>query len=172
MKKTFIATALLCSAALATPALADHHMGDKKAEMTMYKNVVEIASSKDTFSTLTTALTKAELVDALKTSENITVFAPTNRAFDKLPEGTLEGLLQPGSKEALQGILKYHVATDALMAADIPEGTTQVPTLEGDTLTVVKTDGSVTVNGANVITADIKGENGVIHIIDSVVIPE
>jgi uncharacterized surface protein with fasciclin (FAS1) repeats len=114
----------------------------------------------------------AELVDALKGDGPFTVFAPTNAAFAALPEGTVDTLLLPENKAKLQSVLTYHVVPGNIMAADIADGETEVTTLEGTTLTVTKTADGVMVDGANVTATDIKTTNGVIHVIDAVVMPE
>ncbi|MGB3627613.1 MAG: fasciclin domain-containing protein, partial [Henriciella sp.] len=123
--------------------------------------------------TLVTAVTEAELVDALKGDGPFTVFAPTNDAFAALPEGTVDTLLMDENQDQLQGILKLHVVSGKIKAEDIAEGTTEVETLAGDTITVTKdSHGAVTAGGADVIKADIYTSNGVIHVIDSVILPE
>lgn len=147
--------------------------GDKsKDEKMVKKNIVETAISNDQFSTLVTALQSADLVEALQGDGPFTVFAPTNDAFAALPEGTLEALLKDENKQNLQAILTYHVVSGKIKAEDIASGSTEVNTLLGRSLTVQKNPDGVTVNGANVTTADIKASNGVIHVIDAVVVPE
>lgn len=143
-------------------ALADHH-GSKK-------DIVDIAAGDEQFSTLVTALKAADLVDTLKGDGPFTVFAPTNDAFAALPAGTLDDLLKPENKATLQAVLTYHVLGSKVMSKDIA-GTTAAPeTVQGDTLAIDATDG-VTVNGATVVKADIKASNGVIHVIDAVLLP-
>ncbi|MEM5516141.1 fasciclin domain-containing protein [Henriciella sp. AS95] len=149
-------------------AHAEHHM-EKSEKM----DIVDTAASNDAFSTLVTAVTEADLVEALKGDGPFTVFAPTNEAFAALPEGTLDTLLMEENQDQLQGILKLHVVSGKIMAGDIAEGSTEVETLAGDTITVTKdSHGAVTVGDADVVTADVKASNGVIHVIDSVILPE
>ena len=136
-------------------------------------NVVEVATEAGTFTTLLAAAEAAGLVEALSTTDDITVFAPSDDAFAALPEGTVEGLLE--DTDALTAILTAHVVPQAIMSAGIPEGDTEVPTLNEDVmLTVTNTGGAVTVsasNTANVVAADVEASNGVIHVIDAVLLP-
>jgi uncharacterized surface protein with fasciclin (FAS1) repeats len=169
-KKFLLATAL--TTVVAGGAIAHDH-GDKKDKMDKSEmNIVEVVTSKDKFSTLAAALTAADLVSTVQSAEGITVFAPTNDAFAKLPEGTLDTLLMEENKAQLQSILKYHVVGSEIMSGDIAMGTSSVATLEGSEVDVTKEDGKVMVDGATVTYADIKAENGVIHVIDSVIMPE
>ncbi len=118
-------------------------------------------------SILVTAIKAADLVETLNGSGPFTVFAPTNAAFNKLPSGTLDNLLN--DKKQLTAILTYHVLSGDVMSKDIENGT--VTTVEGQDLVINKTDTGVTVNNANVVKADIKASNGVVHEIDNVLIP-
>lgn len=168
MKKLFAsvaATALFVGGA--SVAYADHHK-----EMSDKKDIVDTAVGNDNFSTLVTAVTEAGLVDALKGDGPFTVFAPTNDAFAALPDGTVETLLMDENIDQLQAILKLHVVAGKIKSGDIAEGTTEVETLGGETIDVVNTDGTITVGGAEVIMADVYTSNGVIHAIDSVILPE
>ena len=168
MKTLFAAVATTALfAGGASVAYADHH-----SEMSEKKNIVETAASKDSFSTLVTAVTEAGLAEALQAEGPFTVFAPTNDAFAALPEGTLVTLLMDENQGQLQDILKLHVVSGKIKAGDIAEGTTEVETLGGDTIEVVNTDGTITVGGAKVIMADVYTSNGVIHAIDGVILPE
>ncbi|MEM9348384.1 MAG: fasciclin domain-containing protein [Planctomycetota bacterium] len=145
--------------------------GDAPAA-TVDKNIIEIATADgmDDVSTLVAAITAAELVETLQGDGPFTVFAPTNAAFEALPEGTVESLLLPENKEKLQGILLYHVhAGAAVMAADV--STTSLETANGQSLSIEVTDAGVTVDGAKVIKTDLVASNGVIHLIDAVVLP-
>ena len=138
-------------------------------------NIVETANGAGTFKTLIAAATAAGLGDALATGKDLTVFAPTDEAFAKLPAGTVEDLLKPENKDKLANILKYHVVASKIMAADIKDGTTEVGTMKesGDTMIeVTKTADGVTVDGAKVVTADVAADNGVIHVIDAVILPK
>jgi uncharacterized surface protein with fasciclin (FAS1) repeats len=138
-------------------------------------NIVETANGAGTFKTLIAAATAAGLGDALATGKDLTVFAPTDEAFSKLPAGTVDDLLKPENKDKLANILKYHVVASKIMAADIKDGTTEVATMKegGDTMIeVTKTADGVTVDGAKVVTADVAADNGVIHVIDAVILPK
>jgi uncharacterized surface protein with fasciclin (FAS1) repeats len=138
-------------------------------------NIVETAQGAGTFGTLIAAAKAAGLADALATGKNLTVFAPTDEAFAKLPAGTVESLLKPENKDKLAAILSYHVLPRKLSAAQIPTRSIHVRTLKasGDrTLAVKKGKGGVTVDNAKVISADIQADNGIIHVIDSVMLPK
>ena len=134
------------------------------------QTVVAIAASNADFSTLVTAVKAAGLVDTLNGAGPFTIFAPTNAAFTKLPKGTVEDLLKPENKAKLTAILTYHVVAGKVLAADVKTG--KVKTVQGGELDVKVTDGGVTVDGAKVVKTDIIGKNGVIHVIDSVVLPK
>lgn len=146
--------------------------GEQHAKSEISKSIVETAIANEQFSTLVTALQAAGLVEALQGEGPFTVFAPTNAAFDALPEGELEALLAEENRPILTSILTYHVVPGKIMAGDITAGTTEVESLQGSSLTVEKSPNGVSVNGANVTTADIKTSNGVIHVIDAVVLPQ
>ncbi|MEO8223837.1 MAG: fasciclin domain-containing protein [Gammaproteobacteria bacterium] len=133
-------------------------------------DIVETAAAAGSFNTLVAAVKAAGLVEALKGPGPLTVFAPTDAAFAKLPAGTLDDLLKPANKEKLKGILLYHVVSGKVMSADL-KGTVTPATLEGAKLTIVASASGVTVNGAKVTTADVAASNGVIHVIDTVVLP-
>lgn len=132
------------------------------------KDIVTIAADAGMFKTLATALTEAGLIETLKTKGPFTVFAPTDEAFAKLPKGTLEELLK--DKEALKKILLYHVVSGNVMSTDVVK-LTEVKTVEGFKVKITVKDGSVMINDAKVIKADIKASNGVIHVIDTVILP-
>ena len=132
-------------------------------------DIVDTAVAAGQFTTLAKALQAAGLVDTLKGTGPFTVFAPTDAAFAKLPAGTLDTLLKDPKGE-LTRILTYHVVPGKVMAADITDGMT-AKTVEGDTLTFTIKDGKVYVNGAQVTTADVPASNGVIHVINKVLIP-
>lgn len=134
------------------------------------KTVVEIAAGNEDFSTLVAAVKAAGLVETLSGTGPFTIFAPTNEAFAKLPAGTVESLLKPENKEKLAGILTYHVLAGKVMAADVKAG--KVATVNGKEVTIKVADGVVMLDGANVVKTDIVGSNGVIHVIDSVILPE
>jgi uncharacterized surface protein with fasciclin (FAS1) repeats len=134
------------------------------------KDIVAVASANGSFKTLVAAVKAAGLVETLQGKGPFTVFAPTDEAFAKLPAGTVESLLKPENKEKLVGILTYHVVPGKVMAADVKSG--MVKTVNGKELTVKVADGKVTVDGAKVVTADVAASNGVIHVIDTVVLPK
>lgn len=131
--------------------------------------IAEIAAGSESFTTLTTALEVAGLTDTLSGEGPFTVFAPTDEAFAALPEGTLEQLLQPENREILVQVLTYHVVEGSVMSGDL--STTQVPSIEGRPINVTVGEGRVMVNSANVVQADIEASNGVIHVIDQVILP-
>jgi uncharacterized surface protein with fasciclin (FAS1) repeats len=156
-------TLMLTTAALtfaAMPAFADMH-GDKK-------DIVDSAVAAGQFNTLVTAVTAAGLAETLKGEGPFTVFAPTDAAFVKIPKADLDALL--ADKEKLTAVLTYHVVPGKLMAADLA-GKTSLKTVQGGELTLDTSNG-VTVDGAAVTSADIEASNGVIHVIDSVVLPK
>jgi uncharacterized surface protein with fasciclin (FAS1) repeats len=131
-------------------------------------NIVAVAQGNEDFSTLVAAITAAGLGDALSGAGPFTVFAPTNAAFEALPAGLLEKLLLPENKEVLTKILTYHVVSAKVMAADVTAG--DVTTLEGSAFAVT-TEGGVKVNTSNVTATDVPASNGVIHVIDAVLVP-
>lgn len=133
-------------------------------------DIVETAVAGN-FNTLVTAVKAAGLVDTLKGPGPFTVFAPTDEAFAKLPPGTLENLLKPENKEKLQQILTYHVVAGKVMAIDVVK-LHSAKTVEGGSLTIKTADGGVMVGNAHVTKADIVASNGVIHVIDTVLLPE
>lgn len=133
------------------------------------QNIVEIASSNDDFSTLVTAVKQAGLVETLSSEGPFTVFAPTNEAFAKLPEATLQEVL--ADKDQLTAILTYHVVPGKVMAEDVIN-LTSATTVQGSDLTIDVEGSSVMVNNANVVSTDIEAENGVIYVIDAVLIPQ
>ncbi len=159
--------AVLGLALLAGPAVAQEY---GEAEQ---PDIVDTAVEADNFNTLAQALEAADLVGALKGDGPFTVFAPTDAAFDALPDGQLESLLQPENKEQLQAILQYHVAEGKAMASDVT-GMDAAPTLEGRSVQIQVDDGTVRLmgqNAATVVQTDIEASNGVIHVIDSVLLP-
>lgn len=131
------------------------------------KDIVDTAVAAGSFKTLATALGAAGLIDTLKGKGPFTVFAPTDEAFAKIPKADLDALLSDKAK--LTAVLTYHVVAGKVMAADVKAGT--VRTVQGSDLTVT-TEGGVQVNGANVVKTDIGADNGVIHVIDTVVMPK
>lgn len=158
------ALASLALAALLTiPAIADGYDSSSK-------DIVDTAVASGSFNTLVAAVQAAGLVDALKAEGPLTVFAPTDEAFAQLPAGTVENLLKPENKDQLVEILTYHVVPGRLTATEVTSmaGTT---TLQGEQITFKVDNGKVYVDGAEVIQADVSTSNGVIHIIDQVILP-
>ena len=164
LKKTFafatVAVVVLTVAASNTTAV--------RAET---RDVVNTAIAAGSFKTLAKALDAAGLVTTLKAAGPFTVFAPTDEAFAKLPDGTLETLLKPENKEKLRRILTYHVVAGKVMASDVVK-LQSAKAVSGDTITVKVEDGVVHVDNATVTSADVLASNGVIHVIDSVIVPK
>ena len=131
-------------------------------------DIVAVAAATEGFSTLVAAIEAAGLVETLQGDGPFTVFAPTDEAFAALPAGLLEKLLLPENVEVLKAILTYHVVSGQVLAADVTAG--DVATVEGSNITLA-TEGGVTVNGANVVSVDVAASNGVIHVIDQVLVP-
>ncbi|WP_299677797.1 fasciclin domain-containing protein [uncultured Roseobacter sp.] len=134
------------------------------------KDIVDTAANAGSFSTLVAAVEAADLVDTLKGEGPFTVFAPTDEAFAALPEGTVESLLQPENKDQLIAILTYHVVPGKVMSTDLSDGMSAT-TVQGGDLTVDLSDG-VKINEASVTSADVEASNGVIHVVDTVILPE
>jgi len=133
--------------------------------------VVDIAVGSADHSTLVTAVTAAGLVETLSGTGPFTIFAPTNAAFAALPAGTVEGLLKPESKDKLTSILTYHVVAGNVLSSQLTDGQ-KVKTLNGQELTVAIKGGVVTINGIKVVAADLAGTNGVIHVVEGVILPK
>ena len=150
---------LTAAAALATAAFAAGHA----------KDIVDTAAAAGDFGTLLAAAEAAGLVDTLKGEGPFTVFAPTDAAFAALPEGTVADLLKPENKEALAAILTYHVIAGKVMSTDLTDDM-EAATVNGDTV-MIDLDNGVMVDDATVVTADIEATNGVIHVIDKVIMP-
>jgi uncharacterized surface protein with fasciclin (FAS1) repeats len=157
LRRTFLA--LTAATALAMPAHADGHM----------KDIVDTAVAAGSFNTLAAALTAAGLVEKLKGDGPFTVFAPTDDAFAALPAGTVEDLLKPENKDKLVAVLTYHVVAGKVMSTDLSNGM-KAATVQGGEVTIM-TEGGVRVNDATVTQADIEATNGVIHVIDKVILP-
>ncbi|MFM8745278.1 MAG: fasciclin domain-containing protein [Aestuariivirga sp.] len=134
-------------------------------------DIVDTAVAAGSFKTLVAAVQAAGLVDTLKGAGPFTVFAPTDEAFAKLPAGTVDDLLKPENKDKLVAILTYHVVPGKVMAADLAGKETKAKTVQGSEVTISGKDG-VTVDGAKVVKADIVTDNGVIHVIDAVILPK
>ena len=159
MFKRMIAATLL-SISLASTSTAGGHS----------KDIVDTAVAAGSFETLVTAVAAADLVDVLKGEGPFTVFAPVDAAFTALPEGTVETLLKPENKSKLADILTYHVLSGKVMSSEIIGKKLEVTMVNGSTAQIDATDG-VKISGANVIQADIETSNGVIHVIDAVILP-
>lgn len=162
MNMNRIAIALVTLALVATSAFA----GDMAK-----KDIVDTAVAAGSFKTLAAALQAADLVDTLKGPGPFTVFAPTDAAFAKLPAGTLDSLLKPENKARLQAILTYHVVAGSVSASQVVK-LTSATTVNGQSLSIKSGKNGVTVNGARVVQTDIACSNGVIHVIDTVVLPK
>ena len=160
LRRTFLAAT--AAIALAAPAFADNHG--------MKKDIVDTAVGAGSFGTLVAAVQAAGLVDTLKGEGPFTVFAPTDEAFAKLPAGTVEELLKPENKDKLTAILTYHVVAGKVMSTDLSNGM-KAATVQGGEITIM-TEGGVKIDDASVVTADIEASNGVIHVIDSVIMPK
>ncbi len=135
-------------------------------------DIIDTAVGAGQFKTLAAALTAAGLVQTLKGPGPFTVFAPTDAAFAKLPAGTVENLLKPENKAKLTAVLTYHVVPGKVMSAALAGKVTDAATIQGQTVKVDASKGGVTVNNAKVVTADVQASNGVIHVIDTVLLPK
>ena len=169
MIRRTLPTIAAVAALFTLPALASaQKTSSEKAPM---KTIAQVAVEAGNFKTLVAALQAAGLVETLQGPGPFTVFAPTDAAFAKLPAGTVESLL--GDREKLASILTYHVVSGKVMAGDILKSNGAAPaTVNGESLAVVVRNGKVYVNGAQVITADVAASNGVIHVIDTVLLPK
>ncbi len=164
----FVALALVILLAV-TPAMAAHH--EKNGEMNGKGDVVDVASGMDQFSTLVAAVKAAGLVETLKGDGPFTVFAPTNNAFDKLPAGTVDSLLEAGNREKLRAVLTYHVVPGRITAADAMQASS-AETVQGQSLSITTEGERVMIDNATVVKADVPASNGVIHVIDTVLMPQ
>lgn len=178
----FICLGLVTIQSVSTAQCNAHHK-TRVAASYHHKDIVDIAAGNDNFSTLVVAVKTAGLVETLKSDGPFTVFAPSNAAFSKLPEGTVAGLLKPSAKNDLSKILTYHViageykASDVINAANAAGGSFSVATVQGGELTITVNNGSVILtdekgNRSAVTTTDLTASNGVIHAIDTVVLPK
>lgn len=176
--------AVACTGNQQTNAVAEEEttMVEEAPVVSETPTIVGVAAGNDDFSTLVAAVTAAGLVDVLNGEGPFTVFAPTNAAFAKLPEGKVESLLLPESKETLTAVLTYHVVAGKFMAADVVAaindngGTFTIPTVQGGSLTASLSDGNVILtdvagNASTIVITDVAASNGVIHAIESVVMP-
>lgn len=185
MKNLLIIIAFLSLCVSASPAFAQCGNGHTKTRTVTYthdRDIVDIAASADDFSTLVTAVKAADLVGTLKSDGPFTVFAPTNNAFAKLPDGTVTSLLEPKAKDKLTTILTYHViptkisAQMLVMAIEATGGDFRMKTVAGETLTATIKNGKAALidaqgNTSYITKTDLNASNGVIHVIDSVVLP-
>ena len=197
MKIRNVFTVLLMSSFLVATACVENNKEGEKSETdkvttettidpvaeVQTPTIVGVAAANENFTTLVAAVKAAGLVETLNSNGPFTVFAPLNSAFDKLPKGTVEGLLKPESKDALAGLLTYHVVAGEFKAADVVKaikdnkGSFAITTVQGGTLTASIVDGGVVLTDANgntskVVLTDVAASNGVIHAIDSVVMPK
>ena len=163
--KLIISAIILSLLTTSMVVAGDHHKKSKSAK----KDIVTIAVEAGTFKTLATALTEAGLVEALQAEGPYTVFAPTDEAFAKLPEGTIESLLK--DKEALKSILLYHVVSGKVTSKDVVN-LDKAETLSGKNVKISSSKDGVMINNSSVTAVDIMASNGVIHVIDTVLIPE
>ena len=163
------AVAADCPLAAAQKARAGHRV-QLVAHKADSKDIVDTAVGAGSFKTLVAAVQAAGLVDTLKGAGPFTVFAPTDEAFAKLPAGTVESLLKPENKDKLVAVLTYHVVPGKVMAADVVK-LTEAPTVQGAKAKVKVVDGGVMIDGAKVVKTDIVTSNGVIHVIDAVILP-
>jgi len=165
MKNFFQTSIIILLLSVPALALAGSHTHSKAS-----KDIVDTATAAGSFNTLVAAIQAADLVDTLKGSGPFTVFAPTDEAFAKLPEGTVDDLLKPENKEKLQSILTYHVVPGEVLAEDAVN-LTSAKTVNGKDFKITKSGDDLMIDGAKVIKTDIMASNGVIHVIDQVIIP-
>jgi len=165
IKTAMLTAALVTASACSTMDNVAEKVGMKSGD------IVDTAVAAGSFNTLVAAVEAAGLVDTLKGEGPFTVFAPTDEAFAALPAGTVESLLEPANEDKLQAILTYHVIPGKVLAADIAGKTMSVDTVNGQAIQIDATNG-VMINDATVTTADVEASNGVIHVIDKVLLPQ
>ena len=171
-KKILLSSTLLFAwFALTATAFAGHHEKGEMHDNAMKKDIVDVAVENGSFTTLAAALDAAGLIETLKSDGPFTVFAPTDEAFAKLPEGTVESLLLPENKDKLVSILTYHVVAGKVKAKKVVK-LESATTVQGSDVTIKVVDGTVMLDNATVIMTDIKASNGIIHVIDSVLLPK
>lgn len=166
----FYSAILLALAFVATSAIAGDY-GKKYDKKAMKKDIVQVAAGNESFSTLVAAVKAAGLVETLQGDGPFTVFAPTDEAFAKLPAGTLENLLKPENRDQLVSILTYHVVPGKVYAKDVVS-LSKASTVQGGDVKIKTKGNKVMVDNAQVINTDIAASNGVIHVIDSVILPQ
>lgn len=165
---TTFKTVLLALVAIAVLAMAPFNSSEKHDHN--HQDIVELASDTEALSTLVAAIEAAGLVETLQGDGPFTVFAPTNEAFDALPEGTLESLLQPENRDMLIEILTYHVVPGKVMSGDLSDGM-MAETVQGSEISIGVSNYGVSINDASVTQADVEATNGVVHVIDAVILP-
>ena len=161
-----VALVMMIGFAASLTAAADGHGKKNQAG-----DIVDVAVANGQFNTLAAALEAADLIDTLKSDGPFTVFAPTDAAFAALPEGTVESLLEPENRDQLVAILTYHVVSGRVTAADVVK-LDEATTVNGQAIAINVIDGGVQIDNASVVTADVDASNGVIHVIDSVILPK
>lgn len=170
LRKTFLILALGTTASLMSACATQSPSAPPAAPRSA--DIVDTAVGAGQFSTLVAAVKAADLVATLKSPGPFTVFAPTDAAFKKLPPGTVENLLKPENKAQLVKVLTYHVVPGRVMSGDLAAKVTNAKTVQGQTVRIDATRGGVMVNNARVLSADIAASNGVIHVIDTVILPK
>jgi uncharacterized surface protein with fasciclin (FAS1) repeats len=165
---TLLLTTVIAGASFGSTAIAQGSAPARQAPASA--DIVDVAVGAGSFKTLAAALQAAGLVETLKSAGPFTVFAPTDEAFAKLPPGTLESLLKPENKSKLAAILTYHVVSGKVLAKDVV-GLTSAKTVQGSSVAVKVSNGTVTIDDAKVVKTDIMASNGVIHVIDTVILP-
>jgi len=166
LNRVFAPIAFIVGTAFSTIAMAEHH--GMKEEQAL--DIVDVAVSAGQFTTLAAALDADDLISTLKGDGPSTVFAPTDAAFEKLPAGTVDMLLKPENKDQLIAVLTYHVVPGSVMAADVVK-LSGATTVNGADVAIAVVDGDVRIDNATVVKADIGASNGVIHVIDTVILP-
>lgn len=169
MKK--LMSIFLMATLIVVTSFANDHEKKPKPVANADKDIVDLAAGTEFLSTLVAAVKAGGLVDVLKGDGPFTVFAPTNEAFSKLPEGTLESLLKPENKAQLVKILTYHVIPGSIKSSDLKNGM-EVETVQGQKVKVMLAGGKAMINNATVTAADIEATNGMVHVIDTVILPE
>lgn len=164
----YLKIAFLTTVAIALLAMAPFNSTIEKHNH--HQDIVELAADTDALSTLVTAIEAAGLVETLQGDRPFTVFAPSNEAFDALPEGTLENLLFEENRDMLVEILTYHVVPGKVMSTDLSDGMS-AETVQGSSVSVLIGDYGVSIDDASVVEADVEATNGVVHVIDSVILP-
>ena len=166
LTRIFAPIVMIVAIAFSTVASAEHHKMDEAQTL----DIVDVAVSAGQFNTLAAALDAADLIGTLKGEGPFTVFAPTDAAFEKLPAGTVDMLLMPENKDQLIAVLTYHVVSGSVMAADVVK-LSGATTVNGADVAIAVVDGDVRIDNATVVKADIVASNGVIHVIDTVILP-